>query len=245
MKFQAGGEGPKNPRRTFSGRRRATPRSLYAGLLVALFLLRCIGLAAEPRYSATVLQGTRYGTVEGVLAADGATLSWKGIPYAKPPVGPLRWKAPRDPGTWDGVLETKQYQQRSVQLAGANAVGSEDCLYLNIWRPNTSEENLPVLVFVHGGSNVSGSGEAWKGDNLARTANAVIISLNYRLGIMGWFNHAALVSGDKSADSGNFGLLDIIKSLEWVRDNIRSFGGDPGNVTLSGFSAGAATRWPL
>ncbi len=214
-------------------------RGRAAAFLIAL--LAASGAAAQTaagRYSATALQQTRYGAVQGVLAEDTGTLAWKGVPYAKPPVGRLRWKAPEDLDRWDGVLQAGQYGNRSVQLAGAGVAGDEDCLYLNIWRPNTPEENLPVLVFVHGGSNVSGSGEAWKGDNLARRTDSVIISLNYRLGVMGFFNHEALKSGDELADSGNFALLDIIKALAWVRDNIASFGGDPANVTLSGFSAG-------
>ncbi|MCM8711587.1 carboxylesterase family protein [Clostridium sp. SYSU_GA19001] len=191
------------------------------------------------KYSGTVLQVTQYGTVEGLLDNTTNTLQWLGVPYAKPPVGELRWKAPQNPEKWNNTLETKQYKNKAVQLSGKEVIGSEDCLYLNIWRPNTKDENIPVMVFVHGGGNITGSGESFKGDVLAQKSNSIIISINYRLGPMGWFLNDALKDGDKLNDSGNYGLLDIFKALEWVQNNIASFGGNPKNVTLSGQSAGA------
>jgi len=137
-------------------------------------------------------------------------------------------------------------------------VGSEDCLYLNVWRPDTTEENLPVFVWIHGGGNSIGTGSqpGYNGANFADRNNAVYVSINYRLGPMGWFTHPALREDEiecavddmaclKEAmaiainNSGNFGTLDIIKSLEWIKKNIKAFGGDKHNVTIAGESAGA------
>jgi len=115
---------------------------------------------------------------------------------------------------------------------------SENCLYLNIWRPDTSEQKLPVFVYIHGGSNIDGSGEgSWY--TVAHHYNVVVVTFNYRLGPMGWFLHPALLTGDPKNDSGDFGTLDQIKALEWVQKNIDKFGGDRANVTLVGASAGA------
>jgi len=171
------------------------------------------------------------------------TWSWKGIPYAKPPVGQLRWKAPRTPDAWDDVKLTVEFASQASQLSPifTGISGSEDCLYLNIWRPDTSEEDLPVYVWIHGGGNSIGSPalEDYHGHALASRLNAVFISVNYRLGPLGWFRHPVLKTENALDDSGNYGLLDIISALRWIQRNIESFGGDPGNVTLSGESAGA------
>lgn len=190
-------------------------------------------------YTDTVTQDTPYGTVQGLNDQNTNTLQWLGVPYAKPPVGDLRWKAPQNPDKWTGVLKTQKYGNMSVQLSGNKVVGSEDCLYLNIWRPNTKSTNLPVLVFAHGGGNITGSGQAFQGDVLASKTNSIVISINYRLGAMGWFTNNKLKTWNKLDDSGNYGLLDIFKALEWVKSNISSFGGNSSNVTLSGQSAGA------
>lgn len=213
-------------------------------------------------------RNTRYGPVTGVddRAATG-TLSWKGIPFARPPVGALRWKAPRPPEPWHEPLQATRFGAGCIQnprmyspgdsngldasvsahIASGHTPGSEDCLTLNIWRPAGEATELPVIVFIHGGSNVSGySGDPlYDGAALARGANAVVVSANYRLGQLGFFRHPAL--RDPEADptltaddrSGNYAVLDIIAALRFVQDNIEAFGGDPGNVTLSGQSAGA------
>lgn len=213
-----------------------------------------------------VTRSTQFGQVSGVndLATNG-TLSWKGIPYAKAPVGALRWKAPSDPDAWTTVKSTKSFAPACVQYGriygpGANntwdatigttlnqAVGSEDCLYLNVWRPATVTGNLPVIVFYHGGSNVSGytADPVYDGANLARTANAVVVTVNFRLGIFGFMNLPQLKTGDAVNDSGNFAILDSIKALQFVNRNIASFGGDPGNVTIMGQSAGAINVYAL
>ena len=210
---------------------------------------------------------TRFGTVVGIDdSGTTGTYAWKGVPFAKPPVGELRWKAPVDPDEWKSPRETQQFGNACVQYGriygpGANnrydatigttlnqAVGSEDCLYLNIWRPADRRGGLPVIVFVHGGSNVSGytADPVYDGAALAKTANAVVVTVNYRLGIFGFLNLAQLKTGaDAQEDSGNFALLDIIKALQFVRHDIANFGGNPTNVTLMGQSAGAINVYAL
>jgi para-nitrobenzyl esterase len=194
---------------------------------------------------------TQYGKVRGA-EAEGNTFVWKGIPYAQPPVDELRWKAPQDPEPWDGILEAGEDPERCLQPATAQTwhplgynVGSEDCLYLNIWRPQTEETDLPVYFWIHGGSNNFGGCEDYNGAAIANRSNMVVVVIQYRLGPFGWFNHPALYDGDPKDDSGNFGTLDCIKALEWVRDNIAAFGGDPDNVTVAGESAGAHNTMSL
>jgi len=208
----------------------------------------------------SVQRQTTFGPVVGSdLSAASGAYAWKGVPYAKPPVGERRWKAPADPDAWTSPRLTQQFGNACSQagrLYGpgqhnqydatigtslGQTVGAEDCLYLNIWRPATADTQLPVIVWVHGGSNISGytADPVYDGANLARIANAVIVTVNYRLGVMGFFNLGQLKTGDPYDDSGNFALLDIIKALQFVHNNIASFGGSPGNVTLMGESAGA------
>jgi len=208
------------------------------------------------------LRQTSFGPLQGAdLSASSGTWAWKGVPFAKPPVGALRWKAPVDPDSWSGTPRAAtQFANACVQYGriygpGANntydatiastlntAVGSEDCLYLNIWRPATGDNGLPVLVFIHGGSNVSGytADPVYDGAALARAANAVVVTINYRLGIFGWLNLPQLKgSGNAADDSGNFATLDTIQALKYLNRNVDRFGGDPGNVTVMGQSAGA------
>ncbi len=191
------------------------------------------------------------GLLEGIETQE-ETWAWLGVPYAKPPVGALRWKAPSEPETWEGVKEADDFCNYCTQFAGllgfimepalyGTPIGSEDCLYLNIWRPSTDEENLPVFFWIHGGANLTGMGPmdgTCDGAKLASRTNMIIVNLNYRLGPMGWLSHPLLRDGDQLDNSGNFGTLDIIRALEWVRENISSFGGSPDNVTIAGESAG-------
>lgn len=179
------------------------------------------------------------GELKGLRLTETGAMAWLGIPYAKPPVGKLRWKAPHEVESWSGVLSVNDFNHSSVQLVLGVPSGHEDCLYLNIWRPDHVEENLPVFVFLHGGGNIGGSGKDFQGGLLARETNSIVVTVNYRLGAMGFFRHQALLTGDPLDDSGNYGLLDILQSLKWVQKNIASFGGNPGNVTLAGQSAGA------
>jgi para-nitrobenzyl esterase len=225
--------------------------------------------AALPAQGAesVVERQTRFGPIVGIddSAASG-THAWKGVPFAKAPVGDLRWKAPVDPDDWKSPRFTQQFGNACVQYGriygpGANnrydptigttlnqAVGSEDCLYLNIWRPADRRGNRPVIVFVHGGSNVSGytADPVYDGAALAKAADAVVVSVNYRLGIFGFLNVPQLKSGtDPHGDSGNFALLDIIKALQFIQHDIAKFGGNPTNVTLMGQSAGAINVYAL
>lgn len=232
----------------------------------------CLALAwhvASPAHAAApdIQRVTRFGPVVGVdHSATSGTYAWKGIPFAKPPVGALRWRAPVDPDDWKSARPTQQFGPACVQYGriygpGANnrydptigttlnqAVGSEDCLYLNIWRPAHHRGNLPVIVFVHGGSNVSGytADPVYDGAALAKAADAVVVTVNYRLGIFGFLNLPQLKSGtDALEDSGNFALLDIVKALQFVRHDIAKFGGNPTKVTLMGQSAGAIDVYAL
>lgn len=185
-----------------------------------------------------LIRDTVYGKIEGIKIND-SCVAWYGVPYAKPPVGELRWRAPKDPDSWNGVLSTNVKKDKAAQAETKTTyAGSEDCLYLNIFRPNSSETNLPVMVYLHGGSNISGSAHK-NFRHLASDANCIVVAVEYRLGAFGWFNTDALKTGDPLEDSGNFAMLDIRKALMWVRNNIAYFGGNNGNVTLSGFSAGA------
>ena len=217
--------------------------------------------------TAPTARDTSYGKVQGVddTAASG-TYSWKGIRFAKPPVGELRWKAPVDPDRSDATVDARQFGNACAQYGriygpGSNnrydatiastlnqAVGSEDCLFLNIWRPASNATGLPVIMFIHGGSNVSGytADPVYDGATLARTANAIVVTANYRLGILGFLSVPQLKDGASAAnDSGNFAILDHIKALEYIQRNIESFGGDAGNVTVMGQSAGAIDVYAL
>ena len=195
----------------------------------------------------STLRGTESGDVVGFRDQHGAR-AWLGIPYAQPPVDDLRWRAPRPPQTSDTQLSALSLgnvcpQFSSILTRGEQAdasamVGDEDCLYLNIWSPPNAAD-LPVMVWVHGGSNTAGHGGTYNGSALAAKQDVVVVTINYRLGFFGWFNHPKLHTGDLASDSGNYGTLDIIRALEWVRDNVEVFGGDPDNVTLFGESAGA------
>lgn len=185
-----------------------------------------------------LLRRVASGWLEGIRSPEHSVLCWLGIPYAAPPVGPLRWRAPQDPIPWEGIRPAKQFGPVSVQKQGTAVVGSEDCLYLNVFRPDT-QETLPVFFFIHGGNNQTDSGQLMDGPLMADALHAVVVTINLRLGALGWLNIKAIRTGDPLEDSGNFGLLDIKKSLSWVHENIQSFGGDAGNLTVCGYSSGS------
>ncbi|MFT8350289.1 carboxylesterase family protein [Clostridium saccharoperbutylacetonicum] len=189
-------------------------------------------------YSQGIIQTTKYGKVKGYQENEGKTLIWKGIPYAKAPVGELRWKAPMNPDSWAGTLDATKDGNMGIQLSNGKIGGSEDCLNLDIYRPNTNQTNLPVLVYIHGGNNQTGASNEISPKKLAVNANCIVVSINYRLGALGFNSLPALKTGNKNEDSGNYTLLDISKSLDWIKANISSFGGNSENVTASGFSAG-------
>ncbi|RYF79362.1 MAG: carboxylesterase/lipase family protein [Comamonadaceae bacterium] len=239
--------------------------------LASVGLVLCVaftvsGCAVE-RGSLSMERRTTSGPVIG--RDDGpasGTWSWKGVPYASAPVAGLRWRAPRDPQAWTAPRPAMDFSPACVQTGrlygpGLNnrydgsigsslgkTVGSEDCLTLNIWTPAAPAVTpRPVIVFVHGGSNITGytADPVYDGAALARNENAIVVTLNYRLGVFGFLNQAKLKSGNSADDSGNFALLDIVKALEFVQGNIARFGGDASQVTLMGQSAGAVNVYAL
>jgi para-nitrobenzyl esterase len=183
------------------------------------------------------------GVIEGSVADE--VLSFKGIPYAAPPIGNLRWRAPQAATPWSGVRSATEYGHDCIQLpipGDASASGgpmSEDCLVLNVWRPATiASGKIPVLVWIHGGGFLNGSSAAaiYDGSAFARQG-LVVVSFNYRLGRLGFFAHPALTAA-KEGPLGNYGLLDQLAALQWVKRNIAAFGGDPDQITIMGESAG-------
>ncbi len=188
---------------------------------------------------------TRFGLVEGY--ADDGVFSYRGIPYAAPPTGALRWKPPADPEPWSDTLSAVEVPSPCPQevFGGLPVPGfmpSEDCLYLNVDTPSVGS-GLPVMVWIHGGAFTLGEGVqtdgGTAGDRIARQAGTIVVSMNYRLGQLGFLAHSALSAESDDQASGNFGLMDQTAALEWVRGNIDAFGGDPDNVTIFGESAGA------
>ena len=191
---------------------------------------------------------TQKGTLRGQIE-DGIHV-FRGVPFAQPPVGDLRWRRPQPTEPWDGVRDALEYGPISAQpprpAAGpfAGIMGhsqermSEDCLYLNIWTPGLDDDRRPVMLWIHGGGLFSGSGSspAYDGGPLAARGDVVIVTINYRLGALGYLPDPVLSDGDEA--EGNFGFHDMIAALQWVRDEIESFGGDPSKVTIFGESAG-------
>jgi len=187
------------------------------------------------------------GVVEGTASADAKVRIFKGIPFAAPPVGALRWKAPQPVPSWTGVRQATEFGPRCIQghvfddMVFRDNGPSEDCLYLNVWTPATSSQaRLPVMVWVYGGGFEAGSTSEPQqdGENLAKKG-VVVVSMGYRLGVFGFFSHPDLARESDHHASGNYGLLDQVAALEWVRRNIAAFGGDPGQVTIFGESAGS------
>lgn len=178
-----------------------------------------------------------YGTLQG--ERNGDCYVWKGIPYAKPPVGEYRYRPPLRPDGWSGIRQATRFGSAAVQPYARDQT-SEDCLYLNVWSPGADGERRPVMVWFHGGGFTVGSGSdpVFDGTSFASRGDVVVVTVNYRLGIMG-FLYLDEAGGDAYAASGNYGILDQIAALEWVRDNIEAFGGDPGRITIFGESAGA------
>jgi len=189
---------------------------------------------------------TAAGYVQGRRSRDGDVVLFRGIPFAAPPVGRLRFRPPQPPAPWPGVRDATSYGPSAPQnpgvmerLWGGENVVSEDCLTLNVWTNGGGDRRRPVLVWIHGGGFMTGSGSIpwYDGRTFVRSGDAVVVSLNYRLGPLG-FLHLADLGGEAYASSGNCGILDQVCALRWVRDNIANFGGDPANVTVFGESAG-------
>ncbi len=262
-------------------------------LAFGLALAGCGGAApapaAKPVADAATQRALPAGDVVGAAGVHGGH-AWLGLPFAQPPVGALRWRAPQPLARWDGVREALRFGAPCPQFASSvggvpgergSIQGDEDCLFLNVYAPAFAPSavpgpgaGLPVMVWIHGGGNTIGSSSFYDGSALATSQNVIVVTINYRLGAFGWFRHAAVraecppvpqasvpagadataeasaVSGDSLppalapdpgclADaSGNYGTLDQIRALAWLRDNVAAFGGDPGNVTIFGESAG-------
>lgn len=196
---------------------------------------------------------TDAGLVEGEGTQPSGVRVFRGIPFAAPPVGPLRWKPPVPPKKWSGVRKADGFGPRCMQEAVFGDMSfrssrmSEDCLYLNVWTPaRSSHERLPVLVYFHGGGFVAGDGSEprYDGESMARRG-IVMVTMNYRLGVFGFLTHPGLSQESSYHGSGNYGLLDQVAALRWVHTNITAFGGDPAHVTIGGESAGSVSASAL
>ena len=215
-------------------------RSLLIGSWLALVSMPSLAYTADPGVSVTG------GEVRGRTMANPGGAVFKGIPYAAPPVGELRWREPAPVKPWKGVRDAGTYGASCVQrISGWNtqeATGNqEDCLYLNIWTAEwPSKSKQPVMVWIHGGGNTGGGAavDYFDGASLSRMG-VVVVTINYRLGVFGFLAHPALTAESEHRSSGNYGILDQLAALRWVHDNIASFGGDPDNVTVFGQSAGS------
>ncbi|MBK8567160.1 MAG: carboxylesterase family protein [Saprospiraceae bacterium] len=221
---------------------------LRLSLLLPALLLAMTLFAQNPTVR------TLNGLVSGTATADGKVAIFKGVPFAMPPVGGLRWRAPLPPMSWEGTLECNKFAPSAVQqppapffvwseefLIPKEPIG-EDCLYLNVWSPSVAaaSQKLPVIVWIHGGGFMSGGGACpiYDGEGMARKG-VVFVSINYRLGVFGFLAHPELNRESGHNASGNYALLDMIEALKWVQQNIAAFGGNPNNVTIAGQSAGS------
>lgn len=219
-----------------------------SGFCAVVLITQLLGVgSAQAEPSGRVIR-TGSGYVAGTIAAGGVE-SFKGIPYAAPPVGDLRWRAPRPVASWKGIRDASKYAPACIQkapggldvVAGEGLKESEDCLYLNVWTPaKDSGAKLPVMVWIHGGGYNFGSASEplYDGAHLA-SKGVVVVSIAYRLNVFGFLALPALSREAPYHSSGNYGILDQIAALKWVRANIAAFGGDPGNVTIWGQSAGS------
>ncbi|MFN3295065.1 MAG: carboxylesterase/lipase family protein [Caldimonas sp.] len=223
--------------RLFAPQSHRAPR--WAALALALALSACGGGDRTPPPDLTRAL-TSSGSVRGHTNDQGTVVQFKGIPYAAPPVGPLRWRPPQTPAPWTEERQATSFGPACAQPASAFGTSSqtlnEDCLTLNVFRPTTPGPH-PVMVWIHGGAFYLGSSAGYPDVSSLVTQGVVVVTLNYRLGALGFMAHPAL-SAEQGGHSGNYGLMDQQAALRWVRDNIAAFGGDPRNVTLFGESAG-------
>jgi len=221
----------------------------YLGLFVALLSLFSLTIfAATPAAAAPdpSIVRTANGLVKGIITST--TRQFLGIPYAAPPVGNLRWKAPQPPASWSKIRDATHFggicTQVGTPLTGVSQPGvdgSEDCLYLNVYTPNPPRGHLPVMVWIHGGGFVGGAANLYDPSVIAEQGPAIVVTINYRLGPLGFLALPGLSAEDARGTSGNYGLADQQAALRWVRANIVRFGGDPVNVTIFGESAGGAS----
>lgn len=214
-------------------------------MLVALQLMQS-AMAQSKKAESQPLAKTTNGTVEGVLEASGVR-TFKGIPFAAPPVGAFRWREPQPVKNWQGVRKTDKFGPRAMQNPVFGDMGfrsdgmSEDCLYLNVWTPaKSANEKLPVLVYFYGGGFVAGDGSEGRYDGESMAKKGIVsLTVNYRLGIFGFYASEDLTKESPHHASGNYGYLDQAAALAWVKQNIAAFGGDPDRVTIAGESAGS------
>ncbi len=204
-------------------------------LLIVMFVMFFAGLCkAQQPAPVKVEGGLLQGTIENGLSV------YKGIPFAAPPVGDLRWKAPQPAAKWDGVKQATKFAPGPIQGGNPPSGKSEDCLYLNVWSPaKSANDRIPVFVWIYGGGFGAGatSEPNYSGEKLAQKG-VVLVSIAYRVGQMGFFVHPELSAESPNHVSGNYGLLDMIAGLQWIKKNIAAFGGDPNKVTIFGESAG-------
>ncbi|MFA4987372.1 MAG: carboxylesterase/lipase family protein [Candidatus Brocadiia bacterium] len=223
-------------------------RTVLLSLLVLLYAPALVVLsedAANPALPNDII--TEYGPISGVVQADGVRI-FKGIPFAAPPVGELRWKPPQPAKKWDKIRPCVEFgpwciQPKQEVFGREESPQSEDCLYLNVWTSAQSkDERRPVMVWIHGGGFTTGSGsmKVYDGQTYARRG-IVLVTINYRVGPLGFFAHPLLSKESEKGSSGNYGFLDQVESLKWVQRNIAAFGGDPNCVTIFGESAGAVS----
>lgn len=235
---------------------RLSKRSLLPLLLsLVVVVLATTGCSEKPpEAEAASERSIAQGDVVGTTVEGGAVHVWRGLPFAAPPVGDLRWRAPQPPANWEGTRSALTSGSECSQLGGDPVMGSEDCLYLDVYAPAmegdelpTGANRLPVMYWIHGGGNSIGAGNQIPPSALARDNGVIVVTINYRLGVFGWLSHPALrasAAGPEDA-SGNFGTLDMIRGLEWVRENIAAFGGNPDRVTIFGESAGGVNVFSL
>lgn len=221
--------------------------------LAAASFLACSCAAFAATTSPAADGGPQVRTRDGIVAgaADPATgvRSFKGVPFAAPPVGDLRWRPPQPAARWDGVRPATAFGPRATQppifgdMNFRSAGMCEDCLYLNVWTPNpTPDARLPVLVYFYGGGFVAGDGSEPRYDGASMAARGIVaVTVNYRLGVFGFLAHPELTAESPDHASGNYGLLDQLAALRWVNANIAAFGGDPARVTIAGESAGSVS----
>ena len=239
-------------------------------ILIAVIIMSVAKPMVETFYPVKTIKQTEVlhlenGDIFGTYNEDESVRIYCGVPYAKAPVGELRFKEPQDLDNWTGTLDCTSFAPRAMQndrapamdtLIDMYAMGgwhpdyemhpvqemSEDCLYLNLWRPNTDEVNLPILVYIHGGSLTGGTSafSDYNGETYAKNG-VIMITIAYRLGVFGYFAHQDLIEESPNNTTGNYGLLDQIKALEWVNKNAIYFGGDKNNITIAGESAGSSS----